>query len=939
MPDCIICLCDDATVFCESCNETIVCAGCKDLFIEENNNTCTNCGLSFVDVKRAINSNPVFRRYLDDACRAAREDGERDGHRHATQEAAAVSTHLRSAMDAFNEIQSFVHNSCPSCNVAFEYDGCNAITCRCGQRFCAVCISPCNSSEETHECANRCARELGLTDGVFANIDFIPAKAFRENMEVVLSRLSMEVRDEVAFMLSRSDLTVSGRTDGEWIADLRQRAKSTLKLARKSICDGKVGTYVPRGYRLAWCKKIQLQKYFDEPDDAYADEHQFRRVGWCTMTSDDDIPASAHDLLELKSICMRTDTNEVLQMSLKDEKICVSHVDRDGNIVSTNYYEIAHHREDENIATEILSEATRVLDISRELDLYDLSSLVRKMPLPIRHLLGVSKVQWVDLACVTTDVDGEVLNMQQAKVADLTHLMTATKVQGPPGTGKTMVITALLRQIAKTPLKVMLVSERNCAVAAVATHLRRLCETGGNIHDLELWEKIDAAGRGCSGDTLFFMDKIKRHPNVIQKQMEIDEILQNITDNKQHTLDAIPRKHLKIAKCIVEFCKKPTPQNARNLSKILNIGNINCPEGIGREDAHHMIQSVIAEPGAKMVVETIVHTRSEFIPACHDIIALQEAEPMDIYMHLNTLEQRLKDDGGIMKQLISNTNNLMDQYKHANVQKEDTIKSVTMHLHNVRQIGMSTVTSSSKLNIRPDILVIDEAGTMLTEDILRFCPYRLKAIIVLGDSNQIGPYAPLNDDVRSLMSDASISQICLSEQYRIPQRVASVLNTLVYQGQYRTVHGYGFGKGIRFINSDHEKTSRYSNEHQVSMIVNDVKIWLQKHPKQNGIILTPYREQLRALSSAVDQDSIIKDARNRGFIRICTINGAQGYEAHTVWFSLVNPWPTRFLTSNLLVVAITRATCDTNIYTTKSITRKWAKQTDTTAAKIIEDFL
>lgn len=47
---------------------------------------------------------------------------------------------------------------CPHCDAAFlDFDGCAAVTCRCGGHFCAICLSPSGSSESIHAHVLACA--------------------------------------------------------------------------------------------------------------------------------------------------------------------------------------------------------------------------------------------------------------------------------------------------------------------------------------------------------------------------------------------------------------------------------------------------------------------------------------------------------------------------------------------------------------------------------------------------------------------------------------------------------------------------------------------------------------------------------------------------------------------------------------------------------------
>jgi superfamily I DNA and/or RNA helicase len=241
----------------------------------------------------------------------------------------------------------------------------------------------------------------------------------------------------------------------------------------------------------------------------------------------------------------------------------------------------------------------------------------------------------------------------------------------------------------------------------------------------------------------------------------------------------------------------------------------------------------------------------------------------------------------------------------------------------VAQVGLATITSCWRLRIEPDVLVFDEAGTVCTEELLRFASKRLKCIVVFGDENQIGPYSPYGTEPRSLMADAAVAKVCLERQYRIPRSVATVLNELVYAGKY--VGGTDRG-GVTFVDTP-AGDDGYMNREQVRRVMRDVRGWVARHPNETAIIVTPYNAQLR----------VFRDALEGLDVRASTITGAQGYEAHTVFLSLVKSWPTPFLDYRSINVAITRATVDTFVYTHVSTTRRWAhhaRQRDSLTAKI-----
>jgi hypothetical protein len=144
------------------------------------------------------------------------------------------------------------------------------------------------------------------------------------------------------------------------------------------------------------------------------------------------------------------------------------------------------------------------------------------MPEPVKALLGTvpNRALLTELTAPQTP-QSEKLNEYQASVVDLTNLRAAQVIVGPPGTGKSYTIIALIMQmVAELPSNnvIVLTSEKNGAIEAVAEHLRRVCMEGDRVTDLNMFEKVVAFGHATTIKTstkaLTMEEKIEVHPEV-----------------------------------------------------------------------------------------------------------------------------------------------------------------------------------------------------------------------------------------------------------------------------------------------------------------------------------------------------------------------------------------------------------------------------------------
>ena len=159
--------------------------------------------------------------------------------------------------------------------------------------------------------------------------------------------------------------------------------------------------------------------------------------------------------------------------------------------------------------------------------------------IPVKAIIGATKNLSI-ISNLTSEILPNTLNEFQKNVVDLTNLKSSQVIIGPPGTGKSKTIVSLIQQMIEELPKdhvIILTSEKNGAVEAVAEHLHRSCCVDGKIENIDLYEKIAAFGsaNGMKQKTTFFTfkEKMDHHPHILEAEQN------NINAKKSHKAEIL----------------------------------------------------------------------------------------------------------------------------------------------------------------------------------------------------------------------------------------------------------------------------------------------------------------------------------------------------------------------------------------------------------------
>lgn len=267
--------------------------------------------------------------------------------------------------------------------------------------------------------------------------------------------------------------------------------------------------------------------------------------------------------------------------------------------------------------------------------------------------------------------------------------------------------------------------------------------------------------------------------------------------------------------------------------------------------------------------------------------------------------------------------------------------------------GMQVVSTTSlsvrrklSLNVKFDILIIDEASQSTIASVLPLL-FRAKRAIIIGDDKQLQPvvtteehvycsrlraYRLIHDNVRewidqksSILSlalyhirDRSPAYVMLRDHFRCHPDIIGFSNTEFYEGLLRIrtdISQNRPGAGMHWISSRGNEIDKV-NENEVDIVIGEVRRLLESGIVHEQIgIVTPFRAQKEAIQRRLKNDQL-RDG-SRGSIDVDTAHGFQGREKDVMLYSLVvtgkssfgrRQWSSATVdASHLINVAVTRA--------------------------------
>ena len=230
---------------------------------------------------------------------------------------------------------------------------------------------------------------------------------------------------------------------------------------------------------------------------------------------------------------------------------------------------------------------------------------------------------------------------------------------------------------------------------------------------------------------------------------------------------------------------------------------------------------------------------------------------------------------------------------------DESIKEYFIKNHNI--IGATCVgLANERMGLEFsefDLVIIDEAGRATLGELL-IPILKAKKVILIGDHKQLPPNADrkliekMEKDEGFTKEDLEIleksyfeelyenldpsSKAMLEEQFRMPNKIGTLISDLFYEGKLRNGRNYEIKGALNWIDvrgyEQKEGTSKFNIE-EAKVIAKMVR----KFENKSIAIITPYSAQKRLLRKMIIGKKI----------KIDTIDSFQGEEAEIVFYSLV----------------------------------------------------
>lgn len=443
------------------------------------------------------------------------------------------------ALKYMHKLVEQVNMRCPRCLAVFDdYDGCNALSCRCGAKFCAICLKDCGADAHPHATSHGDLFDKTLFEQAKRTRERSQIDSFIEGIENEPFEVKELIRIECEKTFSHGKSNTA-QWSGAGIAFLRT-AKANLQSAIKKdrmsvLSDGLEGVVtgnditprcaVPDDYRLRLTSdgssicRISLQKR--------------RGLQWVPVSlpragepmKDHDGPEvdalfNLEQSLRCAVVAFEGERRLYQTRSVKPPKggrleqdeisVVFTDLSPDGALGSScrSLSEIGcDHR-----TILGLNPTQRLMLLDRHVAETADSELLFE---PLKHYVGMgSPKRLFSHISLPPSKTFDLLNAEQQKVAHPFSMLSAMEAAGPPGTGKSRTITELVRAVLRcTDRDVILMSERNGAVDAVAEKLAgdsiKQDGTRKVVCDVKLWMSILAFGSSGMGPStgLFTIDQ------------------------------------------------------------------------------------------------------------------------------------------------------------------------------------------------------------------------------------------------------------------------------------------------------------------------------------------------------------------------------------------------------------------------------------------------
>lgn len=466
------------------------------------------------------------------------------------------------------------------------------------------------------------------------------------------------------------------------------------------------------------------------------------------------------------------------------------------------------------------------------------------LSIPLRCILGLDQTNKNILKNKTDAYVFNHLNKDQNMVFTYDYFKSLEIIEGPPGTGKTTVITSLIDFIEmnissyNTNHFTIVLSEKNRGIDAVCERL--------SCHQYDKILGFGSYNMGNSTKRYELDNKILSHT-----------ILQNWHNDIANIEKECEQKIRKFKRLVFNIFPK-------KIYKEINWKNIDYFKDRLLNCGVHIHTS------KKQKIDTVLH----------ELTGLIEKHKLLIGQKVSKFEEA-KDD-------IHNK-----------------CRIVLVTFGSLHQVSNFFKERGSDLTIS---IIIDESSTLLSwqgfylDHFINDIGATLINMILVGDSKQLPPYWPDNEnpniEKKSFldMAKEKCEFISLTQQYRLPKQIMSILNKEYYKHNPLTLGNENRSKGeINWIHSNGVENMEINE-----LEANNMIRFISRLYKNNSImIISPYKAQCDLLTHMCSLFS--KE------IKVMTLDSVQGNESDIVFISLVKTTPTSFLTKKRTCVMISRA--------------------------------